>query len=67
MIFVMAVELTAAGPRMHSLLIYGESADPASPHHADQARLYERKQWVTGAFTEREIARDPNLTVRVLT
>lgn len=64
--FVMAVELTATGPRMHSLLIYGQSADPASPHYTDQARLYERKQWVTGAFTEREIARDPELTVRHL-
>ncbi|HUQ55802.1 penicillin acylase family protein [Lentzea sp.] len=56
--FVMAVELTGNGPRMRSVLVYGQSADPASPHHTDQARLYARKQWVTGAFTEREIAAD---------
>ncbi|MFD9699918.1 penicillin acylase family protein [Lentzea sp. NPDC059081] len=56
--FVMAVELTRSGPRMRSLLVYGESADPASAHHTDQARLYAAKQWVTAAFTEREIAAD---------
>ncbi|WP_439657270.1 penicillin acylase family protein [Lentzea sp. HUAS TT2] len=64
--FVMAVELTRDGPRMSSMLIYGQSADPASPHHTDQARLYERKEWVKGEFTEREIARNPDLTVRHL-
>ncbi|WP_394619813.1 penicillin acylase family protein [Lentzea sp. JNUCC 0626] len=61
--FVMAVELTRSGPRMSSLLVYGQSADPASPHHTDQARLYARKQWVKGEFTEREIARNPDLVV----
>ncbi|MGW6443398.1 penicillin acylase family protein [Lentzea sp. NPDC055074] len=64
--FVMAVELTRDGPRMSSLLVYGQSADPASPHHTDQARLYARKQWVKGEFTEREIARNADLTVRRL-
>ncbi|MFD4676083.1 penicillin acylase family protein [Lentzea sp. NPDC058450] len=64
--FVMAVELTGAGPRMSSLLVYGQSADPASPHHTDQARLYAKKQWVKGEFTEREIARNPDLKVRWL-
>lgn len=64
--FVMAVELTKNGPRMSSMLIYGQSADPASPHHTDQARLYAKKQWVKGEFTEREIARNADLTVRHL-
>ncbi len=64
--FVMAVELTGDGPRMRSSLIYGQSADRSSPHHTDQTHLYARKQWVTAAFTEREIARDPDLTVRRL-
>lgn len=64
--FVMAVELTKNGPRMSSLLIYGQSADRSSPHHTDQAHLYAQKKWVTGAFTEREIARNPDLTVKVL-
>ncbi|GLY47385.1 penicillin acylase family protein [Lentzea sp. NBRC 102530] len=48
---------------MSSPLVYGQSADPASPHHTDQARLYARKQWVKGEFTESEIARNPDLVV----
>ncbi|MDX8033306.1 penicillin acylase family protein [Lentzea sp. BCCO 10_0856] len=64
--FVMAVELTKNGPRMSSLLIYGESADRSSPHHTDQARLHAQKKWVTGVFTEREIARNPDLKTRVV-
>ncbi|WP_083752673.1 penicillin acylase family protein [Actinosynnema sp. ALI-1.44] len=64
--FIMAAELTRGGPRMRSILIHGQSVDEASPHHTDQARLYAGKQWVTGLFTDAEIARDPRLTVRVL-
>jgi acyl-homoserine-lactone acylase len=64
--FIMAAELTRTGPRMRSLMVYGQSANKASPHHTDQTHLYGSKQWVTGLFTEPEIARDPNLTVRVL-
>ena len=62
--FVMAVELTKNGPRMSSLLVYGQSANRTSPHHVDQARLYGAKKWVSGRFSEQEIARDPGLTVR---
>ncbi|PWK87292.1 acyl-homoserine-lactone acylase [Lentzea atacamensis] len=62
--FVMAVELTKNGPRMSSLLVYGQSADKASPHHHDQAHLYVQKKWVSGRFSEQEIARDPNLKVQ---
>jgi acyl-homoserine-lactone acylase len=65
--FIMAVELTPAGPRTRTILTYGQSVNPASPHHTDQTRLYSAKQWVTGRFTEAEIARDPALTVRRLT
>ncbi|GAA3648249.1 penicillin acylase family protein [Lentzea roselyniae] len=62
--FVMAVELTKNGPRMSSLLVYGQSAYKASPHHHDQAHLYVQKKWVSGRFSEQEIARDPNLKVQ---
>ncbi|MBP2323097.1 acyl-homoserine-lactone acylase [Kibdelosporangium banguiense] len=64
--YIMAAELTKTGPRMRSLLVYSQSANQASPHHTDQTRLYANKQWVTGLFTEQEIARDPNLTVRIV-
>jgi acyl-homoserine-lactone acylase len=64
--FIMAVELTATGPRARTILVYGLSANVSSPFHADQARLYAAKQWVTERFTDSEIAQDPQLTVRVL-
>ncbi|KOV90007.1 penicillin acylase family protein [Nocardia sp. NRRL S-836] len=41
--FVMAVELTANGPRMRSNLVYGQSANRSSPHHTDQAQLYAQR------------------------
>jgi acyl-homoserine-lactone acylase len=61
--FIMAVELTRSGPRARTLLTYGQSAYPSSPHHTDQTRLYNAKRWVTDRFTEQEIAADPALTV----
>ncbi|WP_406437723.1 penicillin acylase family protein [Streptomyces sp. NBC_01613] len=64
--FVMAVELTADGPRTHTVLTYGQSANPASPHYTDQTRLFSRKQWVTERFTEAEITGDPALKVTTL-
>lgn len=64
--FLMAVELTPDGPRTHTLLTYGQSADPASPHYTDQTRLYSREQWVQERFTQAEIARDPALKVTTL-
>ncbi|MER6004186.1 penicillin acylase family protein [Nonomuraea angiospora] len=59
--FMMAVELTPAGPRTRTILTYSLSADPSSPHHTDQTVLFSRGQWVTERFTEAEIAADPKL------
>ncbi|WP_369190959.1 penicillin acylase family protein [Streptomyces sp. R08] len=64
--FLMTVELTPDGPRAHTLLTYGESANPASPHFSDQTRLFSRKQWVTERFTPAQIAGDPVLEVTTL-
>ncbi|MFD7641672.1 penicillin acylase family protein [Kitasatospora sp. NPDC059795] len=64
--FVMATELTDRGPRTRTLLTYGESADPTSPHFTDQTRRYAAKQWVTERFTEAEIRSAPGLTVTTL-
>ncbi|MGQ4477743.1 penicillin acylase family protein [Streptomyces sp. SAS_276] len=64
--FLMTVELTPDGPRAHTLLTYGESANPASPHFSDQTRLFSRKQWVTERFTPAQIAGDPALEVTTL-
>ncbi|GAB3133185.1 peptidase S45 [Microbispora hainanensis] len=59
--FMMAVELTPAGPRTRTVLTYSLSADPASPHHTDQTALFSRGGWVTERFTAAEIAADPHL------
>ena len=54
--WVLAVEFGARGPRAYSVLEYGESDDPASPHHTDQAVMFARGELKHVAFTEREIA-----------
>ncbi|GAA2806064.1 penicillin acylase family protein [Kitasatospora sp. CM 4170] len=64
--FMMAVEMTPRGPRSRTLLTYGESADPGSPHYTDQTRLFARKEWVTERFTEAEIKAAPGLLVTTL-
>ncbi|MGW2156011.1 penicillin acylase family protein [Nonomuraea sp. NPDC001699] len=65
--FMMAVELTPDGPRTRTVLTYSLSADPSSPHHADQTALFSRGGWVTERFTDAEIASDPALKVTSVT
>jgi acyl-homoserine-lactone acylase len=64
--FIMAVELTPRGPDTRTILTYSESANPDSPHHADQTVLYSRKQWVTERFTQAQINADPHLQTTIL-
>lgn len=65
--FVQQVRFTAGGPpEAYSVLAYSQSADPTSPHHADQTRLFSAGRWVTGRFTEEQIAAAPQLTTTVL-
>jgi acyl-homoserine-lactone acylase len=56
--WVLAVEFGNRGPRAYSVLAYGESAKPDSPHHADQAEMFARAELKRVAFTEEEIVRD---------
>jgi acyl-homoserine-lactone acylase len=53
--WVLAVEFGARGPRAFSVLEYGESDFPSSPHHTDQAAMFARGELKHVAFTEREI------------
>ncbi|MFI7537888.1 penicillin acylase family protein [Streptosporangium sp. NPDC049376] len=64
--FLIAVELTPAGPRTRTVLTYSLSANPASPHHTDQTELFSRGLWVTERFTEAEIRACPELTTTSL-
>jgi len=64
--FIMAVELTPAGPRTRTILTYSESASPASAHHTDQTRLFSHKQLVTERFTQAQISSDPQLRITIL-
>ena len=55
--WVLAVEFGKNVPRAYSVLAYGQSPDPASPHHADQAEMFAKGQLKTVRFTEADIAR----------
>ncbi|MEL6671023.1 MAG: penicillin acylase family protein [Bacteroidota bacterium] len=50
----LAVEFTQP-PRAYSVLAYGQSPDPASPHHTDQAEMFARNEMKRVAFTEDDI------------
>ena len=52
--WVLAVEF-ADVPRAYSVLGYGQSPDPASPWHADQAAMFARGEMKRVAFTRRAV------------
>ncbi|MGW0538456.1 penicillin acylase family protein [Streptomyces sp. NPDC003032] len=54
------------GPRAATLLTYGQSSDPTSPHYTDQTRLFSAGRWVPARFTRAEIAAAPGLRTEVL-
>ena len=56
--WVLAIEFGKDRPRAYSVLAYGQSSRPGSPHHADQAAMFARGEMKRVAFTEDEITRD---------
>jgi acyl-homoserine-lactone acylase len=54
--WVLAVEFTTP-VRAYSVLAYGESGDPASPHHDDQAAMFAANRMKPVAFTEADVER----------
>jgi acyl-homoserine-lactone acylase len=53
----------SACPVGATILTYSESSNPASPHYADQTRLFSRKQWLPDRFCEAQITADPQLKI----
>lgn len=49
-----AVEFTDP-PRAYSILAYGQSNNPESPHHADQASLFAKNQMKKVVYSEEDI------------
>lgn len=50
-------------PDVATLLASSQSADPTSPYHADQTRMFSAGQWATGRFCEADIRASPALRV----
>ncbi|MGK5729028.1 penicillin acylase family protein [Streptomyces sp. URMC 124] len=50
-------------PAARTLLTYGQSSDPTSPHHADQTRLFSAGRMVRARFCEKDILSSPQLRV----
>jgi acyl-homoserine-lactone acylase len=64
--WILAVEFAEEGPRTYGILTYSLSANPGSPHFADQTRLYSQKRWLELPFHHEDIeaATDRAYTVR---
>ena len=64
--FVMAAHMDGGAdgcPESRMILTYSLSANPASPHYADQTRMYSRKQWLDMLFCVEDLLRTrPRLT-----
>jgi acyl-homoserine-lactone acylase len=52
--WIIAIEFGKT-PRAYSVLAYGQSPDPNSPNHADQAEMFAKGQLKTVRFTEADI------------
>ena len=62
--WVIAVEFAQDGPRAYSILAYGESNLPDSPHHFDQAEMFARGEFKEVRFSEEDIAGDLAMSYR---
>jgi acyl-homoserine-lactone acylase len=54
-------------PAASTILSYSESSNAASPHFADQTRLFSNKQFLPDRFCESQIAADPHLQLTTIT
>ena len=52
--FMMATEMSQP-PVIHTLVPYGQSEDPASPHFSDQSERWTKGQWKPARFTKEDV------------
>ena len=64
--YVQVVTFDDAGPVADAVLSYSQSTDPASPHYADQTRLYSAKKFVRLPFSAAAIAADAQGKTRTI-
>ena len=67
--FIQVVTWPAHGtcPVAATIVTYSESSNPASPHFADQTKLFSKKQFLPDRFCPAQIAADPNLQTVTVT
>ena len=53
--YIQIVGFDDDGPVADAILSYSQSTNPASPHYADQTRMYSAKEWHRLPFTDAEI------------
>ncbi|MFF5127168.1 penicillin acylase family protein [Streptomyces syringium] len=62
--YIQAVGFDGSGcPVARTLLTYGQSSNPLSPHYSDQTELYSAGRMVTSRFCEKDILASPKLKV----
>jgi acyl-homoserine-lactone acylase len=64
--FLLTVGFTAHGPVARAILTYSESGNSASPHYADQTRLFGAGRLLPVLFSARAIASDHALQVEAV-
>ena len=62
----MTVDYTGDQVQAWAILTYGQTDDRESPLFEQQTIRFSEKNWRTVAFTDEQIAADPNLTERIL-
>lgn len=64
--FLMTVDYTGDQVQAWTILTYGQTDDRKSPLFEQQTIRFSEKNWRTVAFTDEQIAADPNFTERTL-
>lgn len=57
--YIFWVQYTDEGPVGSSVMTYGQTANPSSPHNSDQTRLFSTKEYKPIRFSQRAIEEDP--------